>query len=133
MRITGNAQQYPRLDSKRGSNDSLALQTGQIEATRPVHDLLDISPEGRQLAAGAVETREAQRIGSLPGKPNGAPDDYVPMEELMERFDLESYAKFREAMTDNAVDGLALLLKFARQVPRHPEWVPTYWKEKQTQ
>lgn len=133
MKISGNAQHLPRLDSGRTGSESPTLQEGRLQVTRPVQDLLEISAEGRQLAAGAIEHHEAIRVGSLPQKPNGAPDDYIPIEDLMKRFEPESYVQFQEAMANNAVDGLSLLLKFAKQVPKHPDWIETYWKEKLVQ
>lgn len=130
MKITDSLPyRLPRLDNRSRDTEEKALQTGQLPVTRPATDLLEISPEGRQLAEGAIQHHEAHRIDSLPQKPNGAPDDYINMENLMKRFDPDAYTQFQETMRNNASEGLSLLLKFAKQVPKHPDWMETYRKE----
>jgi hypothetical protein len=131
MRITSEIQHsLPRIGGSRGGNDgNPTWREGHLPVTRPVHDLLEISHEGRQLSAGAIVHHEAHRFDSLPQRPAGAPDDYIHMEDLMKRFDSEAYDAFQEAMKDHPAAGLSILLKFAKRIPSHPEWIETYRKE----
>ncbi|RIX48635.1 hypothetical protein D3P08_24345 [Paenibacillus nanensis] len=122
----------PKLDMRRGDTEERTFRQGQLPVTRPVTDLLEISAEGRQLAEDAILHHEAYRYDSLPDKPNGAPDDYINPADLMKRFEPESHEKFQEAMNNNAAEGLSLLLKFARQIPKHPDWIETYRKERES-
>lgn len=93
-----------------------------MELNRPIVDLLEISSEARRLADDAVIVHEARKYDSLPQKPNGAPDGYVKVEDLMKRVEPETYHRFQEAMKNNAVEGLSILLKFAKQIPAHSNW-----------
>ncbi|MBB6637630.1 hypothetical protein [Cohnella thailandensis] len=131
MKISENQLSHlPRIQIQKGDKEEAAAwKQGQLPVNRVYVDLLEISPEARELAAGDVQHREAYRYDSLPQRPEGAPDDYINMEDLFKRFQPESYEQFQSALKDNAADGLSLLLKFAQQVPKHPEWIETYREE----
>lgn len=45
---------------------------------------------------------------------------------------MEACGKFHEAMKNNAAEGLSLLLRFAKQIPKHPDWIETYRKEQES-
>jgi len=105
------------------------LQQARLEINRPVVDLLEISPEARRLADDAITVHEARKYDSLPKKPSAAPDNYIKMEDLMKRFEPETYSQFQEAMKQSATEGLSILLKFAKQIPEHPNWIKTYREE----
>ncbi|MBD3920987.1 hypothetical protein H8B09_19630 [Paenibacillus sp. PR3] len=52
----------------------------------------------------------------------------------MKRFEPETYNHFHEAMKVNAEDGMSILLRFAKQIPNHPDWFKIYKEElKQSQ
>lgn len=131
MKITGNNQHLlPKLDRPTDGQDLKASwHDGQLAVNRPVADLLEISHEARQLADEAVKHHEVYRYDSLPAKPHGAPDDYIPIEELMKRFEPETFHQLQEALKQNAAEGLSILLKFAKQIPQNPEWLSTYRSE----
>ncbi|GFN34190.1 hypothetical protein [Paenibacillus xylaniclasticus] len=133
MRIEQNnfIQSLPRLylQGQRGSRENSATwQEGHLPVNRPTVDLLEISPEARQLAADAIIHHEAERL-ELPERPVGTPDDYIPMEQLMKRFDPETYDKFQSAIANDPFEGLSILLNFAKQVPKHPDWIVKYREE----
>ncbi|MFC4306448.1 hypothetical protein [Cohnella boryungensis] len=87
----------------------------------------------RQIAATAKTGKLDPASGQmtyvqLPNRPQGAPDDYVDMQELMKRFDPQAYDKFQKALP-NAAEALSVLLNFAKSTPRQPEWIKAYHKE----
>lgn len=64
-------------------------------------------------------------------KPIGAPDDYVNISELMKQADPAAYQRFIDEIASGN-HGLDALVKFAKKVPSHPEWIDKY-KETNTQ
>jgi len=122
----------PKLKhTKDGQPEQAALHEGRLSVSRPAVDLLEISHEARQLADGAVQHREAYRYDTLPERPHGAPDDYIKVEDVMRRVQPEMYSQLQEALSRDAAEGLALLTKFAKLLPQHPEWLQAYRAETQ--
>lgn len=65
---------------------------------------------------------------TLPQKPQGAPDDYISADDMMKRFEPETYTKLQEAVQGGG-DWGSILMGFAKRIPQHPDWTETYLKE----
>ena len=61
-------------------------------------------------------------------KPQGAPDDYVNITDLMKRFEPESHGQLQDAIV-NGGDWSGILMKFAHKIPQNKEWLDTYRQE----
>ena len=131
MKVTESVQHtFPKLVHQQDSRgDKPALHYAKLDIKRPKVDLVEISPEARRLADDAVIRHEVPKLDSLPHEMVGAPDDYIKMEHLMKRFEPETYDRFLESIKQNAVDGLSILLKFAKKVPENPHWIEIYKAE----
>ncbi|GAA0133663.1 hypothetical protein YSY43_05030 [Paenibacillus sp. YSY-4.3] len=70
------------------------------------------------------ETGKASYVTPIQ-KPIGAPDDYVNISELMKQADPSAYQKFIDEIASGN-HGLDELIKFAKKVPSHPEWIEKY-------
>ncbi|MCY9517487.1 hypothetical protein [Paenibacillus apiarius] len=134
MKINSSATLDPKLYSlnEQGHvNKQPKMETGTIPGLK--HDTIDISPAGRQLAAGAIEHHAAAHYGNAPyntpsQKPQGAPDDYVNIADLMKRFEPESHRQLQEAIV-NGGDWSGILMKFAHKIPENKDWLNTYREE----
>lgn len=64
----------------------------------------------------------------LPQKPQGAPNDYVDTQKLMQRYDPKTYSQLQSvAATGGNVGGI--LVEFVKKLRQHPEWVQEYRNE----
>lgn len=99
------------------------LQSGTaIPISRPQHDLLEISDNGRQLD---VITRDIAKL-TFPSSPK---DD---VNEIMKMFKPEAYEKMNHFYEQgNVKEGLLQLLSFAKQLGSHPEWIHAYRKARE--
>ncbi|MNM55680.1 hypothetical protein D3C81_668240 [compost metagenome] len=102
---------------------TLQTATGQSHPEK-MQDILEISDEARKIAADI--DHEVVQIPDI-DRPKGAPDDYVKTSDLMKQVDSKSYDQMNEYFKQNdKLSGLSLLIKFAQQIPEHPEWVEQY-------
>jgi len=99
------------------------LQSGTaIPISRPQHDLLEISDNGRQLD---VITRDLAKL-TIPSSPK---DD---VNEIMKMFRPETYEKMNRFFEQgNAKEGLIQLLSFAKELGSHQEWIQAYRKARE--
>ncbi len=63
-----------------------------------------------------------------PSRPVGAPEDYVDINELMKRFEPDTYKKLREAAPGSR-DWGRLLFSFVEQIPQNEQWITKYREE----
>jgi len=64
----------------------------------------------------------------LPQKPQGAPNDYVDTQKLMQMYDPIAYSKLKSAAANGGNVG-GILIEFVKKLRQHPEWVQKYRKE----
>ncbi|MCM3761927.1 hypothetical protein M3212_14215 [Alkalihalobacillus oceani] len=118
MKVSSQPTPYPTLFDHRGQQKQTALHTGKtLAVSRVSHDLLEISPVGRQLD---VIMRDAVKV-SIPSTPK---DD---INEMMKMFKPEDYEKMKDHFAQNRIkEGFALLHSFTKLIPGHPEWLQAY-------
>ncbi|WP_088831580.1 hypothetical protein [Paenibacillus tyrfis] len=63
-----------------------------------------------------------------PSRPVGAPEDYVVINELMKRFEPDTYKKLNEAVTGSG-DWGSILFSFVKKIPQNEQWVSKYREE----
>ncbi|WP_025850974.1 hypothetical protein [Paenibacillus ehimensis] len=63
-----------------------------------------------------------------PSRPIGAPEDYVDINELMKRFEPDTYKKLREAVAGGG-DWGSILFSFVEKIPQNGQWVTKYREE----
>ncbi|WEK55031.1 MAG: hypothetical protein P0Y55_02820 [Candidatus Cohnella colombiensis] len=127
---TGMMVSYPKLSDVQEHKEKPLLQSG-VHLPRPevYQDLLEISDQARQIAADI--NHELVKV-NIPDRPIGAPDDYIPVSELMRRFDPQNYEKMNQHFGNNESEkGLLLLIDFTKKLPLHPDWIEKYREELQ--
>ena len=128
--LSGTERLYPHLYEAGRQNSQPALRIGdKLPSTGVIVDLSEAAKQARPIS---VIEHEAVKV-TIPDKPYGAPDDYVPVSELMKRFRPQDYEHMQSRFEQNdGVGGLSVLLQFAKGLPKHPEWVKQYWEEMKT-
>lgn len=63
-----------------------------------------------------------------PSRPVGAPEDYVDINELMKRFEPDTYKKLNEAVTGSG-DWGSILFSFVKKMPQNEQWLSKYREE----
>jgi len=117
MKVTGNPYAtYPKLS---GERQPTVWQTGsKLPVPEVPRDLLEISDEGRRKLD--LIDKEATKI-SIPESPK---DD---VNEIMKMFRPETYEKMKEHLDRGDVkEGLSVLLSFAKELAKHPDWIREY-------
>lgn len=118
---------YPNLYDVQRQSGKPALQIGDKLPSSGV--IVDLSEAAKQARPITVVEHEAVKV-TIPGKPYGAPDDYVPVSELMKRFQPQAYEQMQSHFEQSdSAGGLSVLLQFAKSLPKHPEWVKQYWED----
>jgi|HigsolmetaGSP11D_1036233.scaffolds.fasta_scaffold05062_2 hypothetical protein len=64
----------------------------------------------------------------LPQRPQGAPADYVRVQDLMQRYDPEAYARLGREIARGG-NFASILIEFAKKLQRNPDWVQKYREE----
>lgn len=131
---------YPEGAANLSQDERDALLDAGMAQARFVADNYIADPEKKdlflstmhQIAAlsktGEVDAETGQmNYASLPSRPIGAPEDYINPSELMERYDPQSFEKYKNA-TD-ATEKLSILLKFVKTSGRNQEWRNEYLEE----
>jgi hypothetical protein len=120
MKVASNLPTFPNLYR---DGQKTVLQSGLMSPRPKVpRDLLEISNEGRQLD---VIAKVAKKV-SIPQSPK---DD---VNEIMQMVKPETYERMKGYLDQgNAKEGLEVLLSFAKELGKHPEWIQAYRKAAQ--
>lgn len=88
------------------------------------------------LLAAVAKTRTVDpetgvvRYVDLPQRPQGAPADYVRIQDLMKKYDPDAYAKLTDAVI-NGGNFASILIQFAKKLHNNPDWVKEYREEQE--
>ncbi|MHA7963132.1 hypothetical protein ACX93W_03230 [Paenibacillus sp. CAU 1782] len=129
---------YPQGDLSQDERNAL-LDAGMAQA-RFIADNYIKDPKNKDLFLSTIQQIGAiaktgemdastgqMKYANLPSRPAGAPEDYIHPSELMERFDPQTFEKYKNA-TD-ITEKLSILLKFVKTSGRNQEWRDEFREE----